>query len=45
MYFKNELLLMLSIAGFREMTVPGDYTDELATADHAELIFTAIRRT
>jgi SAM-dependent methyltransferase len=45
MYFKNELLLMLSIAGFREMTVRGDYTDEPATSDHAELIFTAIRRT
>jgi SAM-dependent methyltransferase len=42
-YFKNELLLMLNIAGFREMTVRGDYTDEPATADHAELIFTAIR--
>jgi SAM-dependent methyltransferase len=43
MYFKNELLLMLKIAGFREITVRGDYTDELATADHEELVFTAIR--
>jgi hypothetical protein len=43
MYFKNELLLMLTIAGFREVTVRGDYTDESATGDHAELIFTAIR--
>jgi SAM-dependent methyltransferase len=43
MYLKNELLLMLKVAGFREITVRGDYTDELATADHDELVFTAIR--
>lgn len=43
MYFKNELHLMLKIAGFREITVQGDYTDELATADHDELVFTAIK--
>ena len=43
MYFKNELLLMLRMAGFREITVCGDYTDEPATADHANLVFTAIR--
>ena len=43
MYFKNELLLMLKVAGFREITVRGDYTDEPATADHEELVFTAIR--
>lgn len=43
MYFKNELLLMLTMAGFREVSVRGDYTDEPATADHADLIFTAIR--
>jgi hypothetical protein len=43
MYFKNELLLMLKNAGFREISVHGDYTDERATADHTELIFTAIR--
>jgi SAM-dependent methyltransferase len=42
-YFKNELLLMLSVAGFREITVHGDYTDQPATADHEELVFTAIR--
>lgn len=41
MYFKNELLLMLNIAGFREITVYGDYTDALATADHKELVFVA----
>jgi len=43
MYLKNELLLMLKVVGFREITVWGDYTDEPATADHEELIFTAIR--
>ncbi len=42
-YFKNELLLMLKVAGFREITVRGGYTDEPATADHADLVFTAIR--
>lgn len=42
-YFKNELLLMLSMAGFREIVVYGDYTDEPASADHANLVFTAIR--
>jgi len=43
MYFKNELMLMLQAAGFREIMVQGDYTDELATADHKELVFTAIK--
>jgi hypothetical protein len=43
MYFKNEVLLMLKVAGFRDITVHGDYTDEPATADHEELVFTAIR--
>ena len=42
-YFKNELLLMLKVAGFDEITVNGDYTDVLATADHKELVFTAIK--
>ena len=43
MYLKNELLLMLKVAGFHEITVRGDYTDEPATAEHEELVFTAIR--
>lgn len=43
MYFKNELLLMLKVAGFREITIQGDYTDEAATADHVDLVFTAIK--
>ncbi len=42
-YFKNELLLMLKIAGFHEISVCGDYKEEIATADHEELVFTAIK--
>ena len=42
-YFKNEVLLMLEVAGFREIGVYGDYSDERATADHKELNFTAIK--
>ncbi|MFN8445365.1 MAG: class I SAM-dependent methyltransferase [Caldilineaceae bacterium] len=42
-YFKNELLLMLQVAGFHNITVCGDYTEEMATADHNDLIFTAIK--
>jgi SAM-dependent methyltransferase len=43
MYMKNEILLMLQVAGFRQITVRGDYTDEPATADSKELIFTALK--
>jgi SAM-dependent methyltransferase len=43
MYLKNEILLMLQIAGFGQITVRGDYTDEPATADSKELIFTALK--
>ena len=43
MYLKPELLLMLKVAGFREVSVRGDYTNEPATARHEELIFTAIK--
>lgn len=42
-YFRNELLLMLSIAGFGEVTVHGDYRNEPATAEHRELVFEEIR--
>ena len=42
-YFKGELILMLQVAGFREITVRGDYTDQPATADSVELVFTAIK--
>lgn len=43
MYFKHELLLMLKMTGFRDITVTGDYSDDIATADHEELIFTAVK--
>ena len=33
---------MLKVAGFREISVHGDYTEEPATADHEELGFKAI---
>lgn len=44
-YFKSELELMLQIAGFREITVRGDYTDEPATPEHKQLVFTALKAT
>ncbi|HSH13656.1 MAG TPA: class I SAM-dependent methyltransferase, partial [Desulfurivibrionaceae bacterium] len=43
MYFKNELMLMLEKAGFGQVTVLGDYSDQPATTDHAELLFVAER--
>jgi SAM-dependent methyltransferase len=43
MYLKNELLLMLKVAGFRDITVVGDYKDQPATADSKELVFTAVK--
>jgi SAM-dependent methyltransferase len=43
MYFKNELLLMLQIAGFGRITVNGNYTDEPATSEHEEIVFIAIK--
>jgi SAM-dependent methyltransferase len=43
MYLKPELLLMLKLTGFREITVFGDYTDELATSDSNELVFVALK--
>jgi SAM-dependent methyltransferase len=42
-YFKNEIVLMLNLAGFSQITVRGDYSDAFATAKHEELIFTAIK--
>ena len=41
LYFKNELLLMLERAGFRDVTVQGDHNDEEATADDDFLVFVA----
>jgi hypothetical protein len=40
-YSKNELVLMLEHAGFGEIQIHGDYTDEPATADHMVLVFIA----
>lgn len=40
-YSKNELVLMLKTAGFRQIQVTGDYSDEPATADHLDLVFLA----
>jgi SAM-dependent methyltransferase len=42
-YNKNELVLMLENAGFREILVSGDYSDEPATADHHTLVFIATK--
>ena len=43
MYLPNEMLLMLEVAGFRQVTVRGDYTDEPATPDSKALLFTALK--
>ena len=40
-YSKNELVLMLEKAGFRDLQIYGDFTDEVATPDHNDLIFIA----
>jgi SAM-dependent methyltransferase len=42
-YLKNEVMLMLKVAGFREIVVHGDYSDEIAAAKHVELNFTAVK--
>lgn len=42
MYFKNEVQLMLQMAGFRDINVTGDYSQEPATPDHDELVFIAV---
>jgi SAM-dependent methyltransferase len=38
-YSKHELILMLERAGFRDISLTGDYRAEPATADHNTLIF------
>ncbi len=40
-YGKNELLLVLEHAGFTDIRIFGDYSDQAATADHENLIFVA----
>jgi hypothetical protein len=43
MYFRNELLLMLERAGFSDVDVRGDYTDQPAAADQDFLVYVARR--
>jgi len=40
-YNKDELVFMLEHAGFRDIQIFGDFSDEPATADHKDLIFVA----
>ena len=40
-YSKNELILMLERAGFGDVQIRGDYSDEPATPDHEFLVFIA----
>ena len=42
-YFRDELLLMLARAGFSEVDVRGDYTDDEPTADSEFLVYIARR--
>jgi hypothetical protein len=40
-YGKNELVLLLEQAGFGDIQIFGDYSDEPGTADHTALVFVA----
>jgi hypothetical protein len=40
-YGMNELILMLERAGFSDIQIYGDYSEEPATADHGDLVFIA----
>jgi SAM-dependent methyltransferase len=40
-YGTNELLLMLGLAGFTNLQIFGNYSEEPATSDHSEIIFLA----
>jgi SAM-dependent methyltransferase len=42
-YFKDELLLMLEHAGFRDVAVSADYTEEEPTANSRFLVYRALR--
>jgi SAM-dependent methyltransferase len=42
-YFAQEIILMLSDAGFRDITVEGNYTGKAATGDDTNVIFVARR--
>ncbi len=41
LYFKNEVVAMLRLAGFDHVDVLGEYTDEPATADDSIVVFVA----
>jgi SAM-dependent methyltransferase len=43
LYFTHELVAMLERAGFADVTLSGDYTDEEPTADSAFVVFRATR--
>jgi SAM-dependent methyltransferase len=43
LYFAQEILLMLTVAGFRDVTVEGNYTGVPATGDDGNVIFVARR--
>ena len=43
MYFKNQMILMLSIAGFRDISLYGGYTDRPPSIDDEELVFLATK--
>jgi hypothetical protein len=41
LYFRNELLLMLELTGFTDVTIRAGYTDNAPTADDTMLVFIA----
>jgi hypothetical protein len=41
LYFRNELLAMLAIAGFHDVDVLGDYTAEKASPESTILVYIA----
>jgi len=41
LYFRNELVAMLRAAGFSDVRVLGDYTEDAATSDSGILIYIA----
>jgi hypothetical protein len=43
LYFRNELLDMLALAGLRDVEVLGDHTEDAATAESGVLVFVARR--
>lgn len=44
MYLKSEVLLLLQAAGFSEIGVYGDYSDETATPESEEINFVAVKQ-